>query len=150
MKKIKYEQPVGKPSEMTDLYKAKIKEATDDGAISEQQAESLQQTIEQEFQNPQVKEWFGGEWDMVRCESDIIRCNKSDDENSPIGTLRPDRVMIKGEKVVIVDYKFGNITAKSHIRQMREYMSLMKQMGYATIEGYIWYLSRSEIVKIDE
>ena len=64
--------------------------------------------------------------------------------------MRPDRVMIKGEKVVIVDYKFGNITAKSHIRQMREYMSLMKQMGYATIEGYIWYLSRSEIVKIDE
>ena len=130
--------------------KAKIKEATDAGAINEQQAESLQQMIEREFQNPQVKEWFGGEWDMVRCESDIIRCNKSDDENSPIGTLRPDRVMIKGEKVVIVDYKFGNITAKSHIRQMREYMSLMKQMGYATIEGYIWYLSRSEIVKIDE
>jgi CRISPR/Cas system-associated exonuclease Cas4 (RecB family) len=58
--------------------------------------------------------------------------------------------MIKGNKVVIVDYKFGNITAKSHIKQMREYLSLMKQMGYTPTEGYIWYLSRSEIVAINE
>jgi hypothetical protein len=52
---------------------AKIKEATDAGTINELQAESLKQTIDREFQNPQVREWFGGEWDMVRCENDIIR-----------------------------------------------------------------------------
>ena len=34
MKKIKYEQPVGKPSEMIDLYKAKIKEALDERNIA--------------------------------------------------------------------------------------------------------------------
>lgn len=130
--------------------KTKIKEATDAGTINELQAESLKQTIDREFQNPQVREWFGGEWDMVRCENDIIRCNKPGANDNPIGTLRPDRVMIKGDKVVIVDYKFGNITAKSHIKQMREYLSLMKQMGYTTTEGYIWYLSRSEIVTVNE
>lgn len=130
--------------------KAKIKETTDSGIINEQQAESLTQIIEREFQNPIVKEWFGSEWDMVRCESDIIRSNQQQNANSPIGTLRPDRVMIKGERAIVVDYKFGSITAKSHIRQMREYMALLRQMGYRVVEGYVWYLSRSEIVSINE
>ena len=130
--------------------KVKIKDAADAGVINEQQAESLTKTIEREFQNPLIKEWFGGEWDMVRCESDIIRSNQQQSDKTPIGTLRPDRVMIKGERAVIVDYKFGNITAKSHIVKMREYMSLLREMGYSNVEGYVWYLSRSEIVSINE
>jgi CRISPR/Cas system-associated exonuclease Cas4 (RecB family) len=58
--------------------------------------------------------------------------------------------MIKGDRAIVVDYKFGSITAKSHIRQMREYMALLRQMGYRVVEGYVWYLSRSEIVSINE
>ena len=88
--------------------------------------------------------------DMVRCESDIIPGQQfNTHDNKPVGTLRPDRIMIKGDRVVVVDYKFGNITSKSHIKQVSKYMSLMREMGYKQIEGYIWYLTRSEIVQIE-
>ena len=133
----------------TESIKRKIKEASESGAISDSQVETLNSTIEREFENPTVKEWFSDKWDAVRCESDIVQGQKTDSaQNKPVGTLRPDRVMIKGNRAVVVDYKFGNITSKSHIRQVKEYMSLIEKMGYTEIEGYVWYLTRSEIVKI--
>ena len=133
----------------TESIKRKIKEASESGAINDSQVETLNSTIEREFENPTVKEWFSDKWDAVRCESDIVQGQKTDSaHNKPVGTLRPDRVMIKGSRAVVVDYKFGNITSKSHIRQVKEYMSLIEKMGYTEIEGYVWYLTRSEIVKI--
>lgn len=135
----------------TEQIKEKIEQANELGAINKEQADTLGQIIEREFENPKVGEWFGGDWDIVRCESDIIQSPKLNSQfQKAVGTLRPDRVMIKGNRAVVVDYKFGNITAKSHIRQMREYMRLIGQMGYSQIEGYVWYLTRSEIVQIEE
>ena len=134
----------------TEKIKEKIRVATEAGSISKEQAESLDNIIEREFENPIIKEWFNGNWDMVRCESDIIPGQQfNTHDNKPVGTLRPDRIMIKGDRVVVVDYKFGNITSKSHIKQVSRYMSLMREMGYKQIEGYIWYLTRSEIVQIE-
>ena len=132
-----------------EKIKSKIREVADAGTIDNEQAEMLGSIIEREFENPLVKEWFDSEWDMVRCECDIVQGQKLSEHNDkPVGTLRPDRVMVKGDRCVVVDYKFGNISAKSHIRQMQEYMSLMSQMGYSQIEGYVWYLTRSEIVRV--
>ena len=69
--------------------------------------------------------------------------------NHIVGTRRPDRVMIKGNKAVVVDYKFGSEKSKLHHKQVANYMNLLHQMGYTSIEGYIWYLSMGEIVKVE-
>lgn len=138
-------------SDNVESIQTKIEEAVTEGTLSKSQAEELKQIIHREFQNPQVDEWFGGNWDMIRCESDIIQSHSCEEsEKKSMGTLRPDRVMTKGDRAVVVDYKFGSIKAKSHISQIREYMKLLKQMGYRSIEGYIWYLTRSEIERIGE
>ena len=112
-----------------------------DGRIAPSQAEELHAAIEREFSREQVREWFG-EWDDVRCESDILCSHEA-------GTRRPDRVMIRGERAVVVDYKFGEEHSSAHKRQMRHYIELLSKMGYEQIEGYLWYLMTGEIVKID-
>ncbi|MBE6199089.1 MAG: DNA helicase UvrD [Rikenellaceae bacterium] len=119
----------------------RIDKAFNAGKIDEQQRTELRQIIEREFEREQVKEWFS-DWDMVRNENDII-------SSHIIGTRRPDRVMIKGSRAVVVDYKFGAEKLPSHKRQIENYMSLLSQMGYTEIEGYIWYLSIGEILKVE-
>lgn len=61
---------------------------------------------------------------------------------------RPDRVMIypNGEAVV-VDYKFGDYRQRKHYDQVREYMLLIKRMGYR-VKGYLWYISRRELLEV--
>ena len=130
-------------SEASDLtqIQERINEAYKSGKIDQAQASEMQQTINREFKRPEVKEWFG-EWDMVRNENDIIGSHTT-------GTQRPDRVMIKGNRAVVVDYKFGLKAHPSHRRQVGGYMQLLAKMGYRNIEGYVWYLSTGEIVRVE-
>ena len=129
--------------EATDFadVKIRIKQACDAGTISIEQHKELLTIMERELNREQVRTWFE-EWDEVRNENDIIG-------NHIVGTRRPDRVMIKDNKAVVVDYKFGSEKLQSHQTQVKNYMSLLSEMGYAKIEGYIWYLSIGEIVKVE-
>lgn len=119
----------------------RIEKAYRECKIDEQQRDELRRVIEREFARAEVREWFS-DWDEVRNENDIISYDV-------VGTRRPDRVMIKGRRAVVVDYKFGLEKLASHKRQIKNYMELLKQMGYEQIEGYAWYLSLGEIVKVD-
>lgn len=112
-----------------------------EGRLSEEQAADMKHIIEREFARAEVAEWFG-EWDEVRRENDII-CSHT------TGTRRPDRVMISGDRAVVVDYKFGEERLTSHRKQMEGYMTLLREMGYSLVEGYVWYLTLGEIVRIE-
>ena len=41
--------------------------------------------------------------------------------------------------IEVVDYKSGE-ERKGHHRQVREYMELLRQMGYTEVSGYLCYL----------
>ena len=111
------------------------------GHLSDEQASELKRIIKREFCRDEVREWFG-EWDEVRTENDILSAGI-------VGTRRPDRVMIRGERAVVVDYKFGEEQRAAHHRQVATYAQLLREMGYTQIEGYVWYLSLGHIVKVD-
>lgn len=128
-------------SDLQDIEQ-RIGQALTAGKINQQQAEELKATIEREFGRPQVGEWFSEDWECVRNENDII-CGEI------VGTRRPDRVMIRGQHAVVVDYKFGAERYKSHRDQVARYMDLLQQMGYSHVEGYVWYLTRGEIIKVE-
>ena len=112
---------------------------------------------------PEVREWFGGGWQEVRNEQEIILprpadgadClpgvpNDTDDRSgAPNGTTRrPDRVMIAGDRAVVVDYKFGDRDAERYRRQIGGYCTLLRGMGYARVEGYLWYVRRGEVERV--
>ena len=99
--------------------------------------------VEKELRRKEAEEWFSGDWDRVFNECDIIH-----DKGSVVGQSRPDRVMVKGERAVIVDYKFGAENLKIYRQKMEYYKELISRMGYTSVEGYLWYLTRSEIEKV--
>ena len=61
----------------------------------------------------------------------------------------PDRVMIRGTRAVVVDYKFGSREPGRYRRQVGEYLGLLRQMGYTECEGYLWYVKLGEIEKVE-
>jgi ATP-dependent exoDNAse (exonuclease V) beta subunit len=109
--------------------------------ISPVEQAHLKEVIEHTLANPLVAEWFAGDWEAVRNEGDIL---------TPLdtGTKRPDRVMIRGGRAVVVDYKFGRLKSPAHGKQLRDYMHLLAEMGHTDISGYIWYVSLDSIEKI--
>ena len=60
---------------------------------------------------------------------------------------RPDRVVLKGGKVVIIDYKFGEHNGK-YISQLRKYADIWRRMGYGEVEAYLWYVLSGDIMDI--
>ena len=122
-----------------DLYRA-IERMSANCQISTIEAEQLRISIEQAMQHDQVREWFSGEWDDIKSEVEILHKGK---------TLRPDRVMIRGDRAIVVDYKFGNKLNKQYNAKMTKYIELLENMGrYTTIEGYIWYISLGTIERV--
>ncbi|MBO7306762.1 MAG: UvrD-helicase domain-containing protein [Alistipes sp.] len=108
--------------------------------ISPAEAQDLRTKIDSIVENELVSEWFTGEWDDVKCESEILL--RGD-------VYRPDRVMISGRRAVVIDYKFGNQTNVQYRRQVCKYINLLKQMDlYDQVEGYIWYVSLGEVDKV--
>ena len=92
--------------------------------------------------HPVAGEWFGGGWQRVRNENEIIVPGAG-------STRRPDRVMIRGTRAVVVDYKFGSRDPGRYRRQVGEYLGLLRQMGYTECEGYLWYVKLEEIEKVE-
>jgi CRISPR/Cas system-associated exonuclease Cas4 (RecB family) len=61
---------------------------------------------------------------------------------------RPDRVMISGSQIVVIDYKTGRSKRKEHEKQMQEYLNLVKEMGYQDVTGWLCYVRLKEIIQI--
>lgn len=115
-----------------DIYTA-IKRLCLDGLISTLEAEQLQRNIEQAMNHKDVSTWFDGSWDDIKSENEILTTE---------GILRPDRVMIKDNHAVVVDYKFGNKTSKQYKIKMAKYIEKLQDMGiYKSVKGYIWYIN---------
>ena len=121
-----------------DIYRS-IEQLVIDGVLSEIEAEQLQEQIEQTLSHSLAAEWFDCEWEEVHTEGSII--SKDD------GIKRPDRVMIDGNRAVVVDYKFGEYS-QSHVAQVKEYISLLARMGYSVVEGFVWYVREGKIVEV--
>ncbi len=127
---------------MDDIYK-NVELMLLNSHINDLEYQQLKAEVHESLKLDRVKEWFSGEWDRVRNESEIIR-------GDGLSNRRPDRVMIKGRRCVVVDYKFGALRPSKYERQMAQYMELMSEMGYTDVEGYIWYIRQGEIVAVGQ
>ena len=57
---------------------------------------------------------------------------------------RPDRVVIRGDSALVVDYKFGG-HEKRYAAQVRRYMRLCRELGFKDVKGCVWYVPEDEI-----
>jgi len=49
----------------------------------------------------------------------------------------------------VVDYKFGEAEDDRYVRQVEQYTGLLRDMGYAPVEGFVWYVFLNKIVRTD-
>ena len=115
---------------------AAIDELVKEGTLAPDKAERhhYEQMLRTALAQPQAASWFDGSW-SVRNEASIIL--PATDGH----TVRPDRVMQKEGRTVIIDYKFGQPDS-AHRRQMDKYVQVLNQMGYAQVEGHVWYIGQ--------
>ncbi|MCR4921269.1 MAG: UvrD-helicase domain-containing protein [Bacteroidaceae bacterium] len=107
----------------------------------ERMRQRAMERLKQGFKNSRVKEWFSAGNTIIN-ECNIIG---SSIYHPGQQTHRPDRVIVRGQTLTVVDYKFAR-PCQEHIAQVQAYMDLLRQMyPTMTVEGYLWYVYSGHI-----
>ena len=131
----------------TDDIEPSLKKLEIEGLIEDSNltCESLRKMLHKRLENKQVADWFSGRWQLFN-ECTIL---DYDEVTDTVKEHRPDRVMKDGDKVVIVDFKFGAYRPE-YTDQVRRYISLTKGMGYEDVKGYLWFVYTNNIEEVKE
>ena len=95
--------------------------------------------IDKAWTNSDMCDWFSGRRQLLREQAILV-----DGEER-----RPDRVMINGQEVVVLDYKFGTQPKPEYRTQVRGYMAAMRALGYTHVKGYLWYARTGKLEKVE-
>jgi len=120
-------------------YSSDVDKALDgmlfEGVIDVSERINLKIKIESLLNGNPYSDWFSDAWE-VKNEISILSPSSS--------TYRPDRVIIKNDEVVVIDYKFGS-ESESYKHQVQRYVKLIQQMGYSKVDGFIWYVDSNKL-----
>lgn len=106
--------------------------------FTEEERVVLSEALKKMLDHEVVSSWFGKEWE-VRTEVPVL---------IPGGRQSQiDRVMIGKKNTVIIDYKTGAKKDQDR-KQVEGYASLLTQMGYPNVQGYLLYLEELEVVEV--
>lgn len=108
-----------------------------EGAITLEERNELSKNLE-EIINVRP-DWFSGNLE-VKTETPVILGKGKQ--------IIPDRVLIEGNKAVVIDFKFGE-SHPGYNSQVKNYMEVLGEMGYYPVEGYLFYADTKTIEKID-
>ena len=108
--------------------------------VDNEKRERVNEVIQSMFKFSQSQHWFDGTYKILN-EKSIV--DKSSEET--IETKRPDRIMIQGNDVIVVDYKFlEDLTdLEKYETQILKYGELFSKMGYENISLYLWGVESS-------
>ena len=109
------------------------------GIIDKTEKDKLLEKIIQLVMDPQVKPFFEKNLN-IKTETEILLPNGQ--------TYRPDRLILSGNKAIVIDYKTGKSEEK-HKKQINHYARLIEEMGYNEVEKYLLYIDDEvEVVKV--
>ena len=124
-----------RPSDLDDALKSVMLE----GNMNVTEMEEVRTLLKEAMESVKDYGWFPECPDQVLNESELM------DTDGRI--YRPDRVVITGGKVSVIDFKFGEHRVE-YERQVRRYAELWHRMGYAEVSAYLWYVQSGEVMVI--
>ena len=108
------------------------------GLITKQELPNIKQEIESLFNIEGVGNLFI-DFDELKNERSILL---------PSGeAYQPDRVVVKGSKTYLIDYKTGE-PKPEHEKQITNYSALLDEMGYQNIQACLLYVKDGQLVEI--
>ena len=115
-----------------------VTQLVQNGMATHEQIEELTKKINTVISEPSLNKYFQPEC-IIKTEAEILLTDGS--------VLRPDRVIIEGNRAVIMDYKTGNIK-ESHKKQVEKYAGVLKEMGYSEVIQLLVYVDMNKVVEI--
>ncbi|MBA4054857.1 MAG: hypothetical protein C0490_09110, partial [Marivirga sp.] len=109
-----------------------------EGLINQSQKESLNNQLQELLNNQQIASWFETGWD-IRTEVPILLPGGAEN--------RIDRLLLKGKRAVVVDFKTGEPT-KADQKQVQDYIDILRKMNFVEVEGYLLYIRKAEVVSV--
>jgi ATP-dependent exoDNAse (exonuclease V) beta subunit len=108
------------------------------GEISKKDKIRLAEMLNKLWADDKINNWFTDNWE-IKTEVPVL---------PEKGHLRRmDRVMIRDNNAIVVDYKTGE-KRSADINQVKNYMNILSRMGYENIEGYVLYLNNGELIEV--
>ena len=111
-----------------------------EGKLKGSNSADMEREIVRLISLPQTSRWFNPEVTVVT-ETSILKWGEK--------INRPDRVVIDGNRVTVIDYKFGALEREEYKEKVSEYMQLVRDMGYTHVEGCIWYVEKEKFVAVE-
>ncbi|MES2417465.1 MAG: UvrD-helicase domain-containing protein [Bacteroidota bacterium] len=107
-----------------------------EGLITEMEKEDYIQQVTAVLAHPALKELLDQNADQLN-ERSIIGVDGK--------TYRPDKLILNGKQVSIIDYKFTAEESGQHIEQVNHYKELLNAMGYENVKSYLFYASLGKL-----
>ncbi|MDD4189694.1 MAG: UvrD-helicase domain-containing protein [Mangrovibacterium sp.] len=121
-----------------ELHRA-VRELVFQGMLTWTDADSIRKQLGELIADPDVASWFDGSFRVMN-ERNILTGKN--------GLKRPDRIMVSGDRVIVVDYKSGELERDQYRYQLRSYMRALEACGYERITGFIWYTRTNKRVEV--
>ena len=105
--------------------------------------ERIVSLLRKRLTHPKVAEWFAT-GNILYNECTILYVNPN---TGKVEEQRPDRVIMNGDSITVVDFKFGH-PRDSYYDQVRGYMQLLSSMGHKNVKGYLWFVYSNEVKEV--
>jgi ATP-dependent helicase/nuclease subunit A len=119
-----------------DLLREEIKQKK---VVSEIALEAERQ-LNHLFSFPEFQEWFSGKY-VFYPEQQMVAANGE--------ILRADRLLIHSDKMILLDFKTGEVLSK-HISQIREYSNALQSATKKNVDAFLVYSAQKKIISIGQ
>ena len=119
-----------------------VHQAVSEGLLAQDLEQETLQTVEKALSQPEAAQWYRGDEQLFNECAILYR-----DSEGHLQERRPDRVICRGGEVQVIDFKFGQPQAK-YRRQVQEYMHLLSEMGFAPVQGWLWYVETGIVQQV--
>lgn len=108
------------------------------GIINEQEKPVIRELVDELLNNQIIASWFDKSWE-VRTEVPILLPGGEES--------RIDRLLIKLQQAVVVDFKTGN-PSNADTQQVNGYLETLGKMNFKDVKGYLLYIKTGEVVQV--
>ncbi|WP_290711881.1 UvrD-helicase domain-containing protein [Flavihumibacter sp. CACIAM 22H1] len=110
-----------------------------EGILTGMQWQAVKEFVLQALQHPQLSSWFSGSYKMLSEKAILL----------PGGSIRrPDKILVGEKETILLDFKFTQEAASAHGKQLKQYKDLLQQMGYPSIQAFIYYGYNQSLVPL--
>jgi len=124
--------------EYADTAEGIINQLLNEGMIQQSREKEFREKIISILNNPQITAFFTREF-KIKTEAEILLKDGS--------IVRPDRIILKDNSAVVIDYKTGGIK-DSHKQQVIKYADMLEEMGYSVSDKILVYVDMNKVVLV--